>query len=107
MTRFLLIGLFVALVYLLFAPISASAQRARDREIHLIQGLDGAPYESYLPEVVQQVQQALQEEGYYKGEITGTLDEDTMRALGEFQKEHQLAVTGVPTPRTRELLLRK
>lgn len=79
---------------------------APGKEGKLMLGLDGGDYEPYLPSVVVEVQKTLQSEGIYSGEITGILDKPTMEALGEFQKQHDLAVSGVPTPRTREVISR-
>ena len=49
-------------------------------------------------------QRALQAQGFYSGEAHRYLDEETMKALGEFQKQKGLKVSGVPTPRTRKAL---
>jgi hypothetical protein len=69
-----------------------------------VAGLDGGIYEAYAPRVIATVQDALRSHGYYQGETHGYLDEETMRALGEFQKEQGIQVCGVPTPRTRDAL---
>jgi len=42
--------------------------------------------------------------GQQWGEVNGVLDEDTMKAIGEFQKSRGLTVSGVPSPRTRKAL---
>jgi Putative peptidoglycan binding domain len=75
------------------------------KEGKLIQGLDGGEYDPYSVDTIQQVQQALQSAGIYSGPTSGLLDQATMQAIGEFQKNHGLQVCGVPTPNTRELLL--
>lgn len=45
---------------------------------------------------VQCLQQALQREGFYNGELTGQLDQATTSAVTEFQEENDLFVDGVP-----------
>jgi Putative peptidoglycan binding domain len=52
-------------------------------------------YGDLLPDqVVANVQSALQEEGYYSGEITGSLGPGTRAALAGYQRDHGLVVTG-------------
>jgi murein L,D-transpeptidase YcbB/YkuD len=95
----------LALLLLLFAAPVLSAEQAR-REVALVTGLDGGQYDAYHPATVKKVQEALKIEGLYQGESSGKLDGETMKALGEFQKQHGLAVTGIPTPNTRKVLLK-
>ena len=71
----------------------------------MIQGLDGGEYDPYSVDTIQQVQQALKSAGIYSGPTSGVLDQATMQAIGEYQKDHGLQLCGVPTPNTRELLL--
>lgn len=70
----------------------------------LLRGIDGAPYDPYRPTVIEQTQQKLNELGLYDGAVTGVLDENTMQAVGEFQKNNGLHVSGVPSPETRSEL---
>jgi hypothetical protein len=58
----------------------------------------------YAPRVIERVQEALRSQSLYSGEVNGLLDQATMEALGEFQKQHGLQVCGVPTPSTRRVL---
>lgn len=52
-------------------------------------------YSNLLPdEVIANVQTALQDAGYYYGEITGSLGVDTRAALANFQRDYGLAITG-------------
>ncbi len=71
----------------------------------LLLGLDGGLYEPYRVRVIEEVQKALKAQGLYAGAVHRYLNEETMEALGEFQKQNQLKVSGVPTPRTRKALL--
>lgn len=73
-------------------------------EVTLIKGLDGGDYQPYKPSVIERVQRQLSELGYYQGPVDGRLSQETMEALGQFQKENRLVVTGIPTPRTRQRL---
>lgn len=75
------------------------------KEVHLIEGVDGAPYEPYLPSVIEEVQSALKTAGLYSGEVNGILDEETMQAIAEYQKQNGIQVSGVPSPETRAALL--
>ena len=70
----------------------------------LLRGIDGAPYDPYRPTVIEQTQQKLNELGLYDGAVTGVLDENTMQAVGEFQKNNGLHASGVPSPETRKEL---
>jgi peptidoglycan hydrolase-like protein with peptidoglycan-binding domain len=89
-----------------FAVLAAGGGMAKaDRP--LVQGLDGAHYTPYQQSVVEKTQDALKREGLYAGPASGTLDEATMKALGAFQKQHGIEVSGVPTPRTRKQLFRE
>ena len=78
---------------------------APGKEGKLLLGLDGGDYEPYHPYTVKAVQQALREAGRYAGAVHGVLDKPTMEALGEFQNQNGLKVSGIPTPRTRKALL--
>lgn len=72
----------------------------------LIVGLDGGTYQPYKPTLIAKVQGALAKRGFYKGEVNGLFDKETMTALGAFQKQHGLTVSGMPSPGTRRLLFR-
>ncbi len=84
---------------LLSNPAAWAAQ-----DVALIKGLDGGDYEPYKAAVVERVQGQLAELGLYDGAVDGKLSQETMEALGQFQKENDLVVTGIPTPRTRQKL---
>jgi peptidoglycan hydrolase-like protein with peptidoglycan-binding domain len=103
LSRGLLFGLLAALLLAVF-PGGTAAQEP-EKAVTLIRGLDGGMYEPYSPALLSKVQEALRAEGLYSGETTGVLDEATMTALGEFQKQHDLQVSGVPSPETRKRLL--
>ncbi len=52
-------------------------------------------YSNLLPdEVIGNVQTALQDAGYFYGEITGSLGVDTRAALANFQRDYGLPITG-------------
>jgi putative peptidoglycan binding protein len=52
-------------------------------------------YGNLLPdEVITNVQVALQDAGYYFGQITGSLDAETRAALANFQRDYGLPITG-------------
>jgi Putative peptidoglycan binding domain len=52
-------------------------------------------YSNLLPdEVIANVQTALQDAGYYLGEITGSLGVDTRAAIANFQRDYGLQITG-------------
>ena len=51
------------------------------------------------------VQARLKNLGYYKGEISGTLDDETRKAIHKFQRDKQLTDTGEPDQATRDALL--
>jgi hypothetical protein len=104
MRRWVIVGGLLLLILFFAAP--AKAQPRSEKEVALITGLDGGKYEAYGVETVKAVQEALKSAGLYGGEVTGKLDEETRKALGEYQRRNGLAVSGVPTPRTRLLLLR-
>ena len=62
-------------------------------------------YSNLLPdEVIANVQTALQDAGYYYGEITGSLGVDTRAALANFQRDYGLAITGAIDEATVEAL---
>ena len=52
------------------------------------------------PEGPMRIQKKLADLGYYKGEVTGELDEETAAALRKFQGDHDLARTGAPDRET-------
>ena len=62
-------------------------------------------YGDLLPdEVIANVQTALQDTGYYYGEITGSLGVDTRAALANFQRDYGLPITGAIDEATVEAL---
>jgi hypothetical protein len=62
-------------------------------------------YSNLLPdEVVENVQTALQDAGYYYGDITGSLGVDTRAALANFQRDYGLPITGAIDEATVEAL---
>src|SRR5436190_4806686 len=62
-------------------------------------------YSDLLPdEVIANVQTALQDAGYYYGEITGSLGVDTRAALANFQRDYGLQITGAIDEGTVEAL---
>lgn len=76
----------------------------RDPGSGLIQGLDGGLYDRYLASVIEDVQRELRARGLYAGQVDGYLDTVTQQAIGGFQKQAELAVSGVPSPMTRDRL---
>jgi hypothetical protein len=71
----------------------------------LIRGLDGYLYEAYNVPAITRTQETLWTRGLYDGPIDGVLDLETMRALYAFQEaSYGLSHSGIPTPRTRDLL---
>ena len=62
-------------------------------------------YGNLLPdEVIANVQTALQDAGYYFGQITGSLSFDTRAALANFQRDYGLDITGAIDEPTVETL---
>ncbi|HEX4652700.1 MAG TPA: peptidoglycan-binding protein [Candidatus Udaeobacter sp.] len=62
-------------------------------------------YGDLLPdEVIANVQTALQDNGYYSGGITGSLDGETRAALANFQRDYGLPITGAIDEPTVETL---
>jgi hypothetical protein len=62
-------------------------------------------YSNLLPdEVIANVQTALQNAGYYYGEITGSLGVDTRAAIANFQRDNGLQITGAIDEATVEAL---
>ena len=62
-------------------------------------------YENQAPDqVIADVQSALQQEGYYSGTITGTLDDQTRAALAAYQRDYALPITGSVDEATVESL---
>jgi murein L,D-transpeptidase YcbB/YkuD len=94
----MLFGLFA------FAQEPPPPQAQEPQERQMITGLDGKEYESYKMSVIEAVQAALQRAGVYSGTVNGVLDEATMQAIGEFQRQNGIHVSGVPSPKTREAL---
>ena len=62
-------------------------------------------YSNLLPdEVIANVQTALQDAGYYFGDITGSLGVDTRAAIANFQRDYGLSITGAIDEATVEAL---
>jgi len=62
-------------------------------------------YGNLLPDqVIANVQEVLQEAGYYGGPITGSLDVETRAALANFQRDYGLLITGAIDQPTIESL---
>ncbi len=99
------LGMILCGLLVVSGPAIAQNQMEGEDEVQLIKGLDGGLYEPYLPSVVEEVQTALTNEGLYQGEIDGVLDNETMEAIAEYQKQHGIMISGVPSPETRESLL--
>jgi hypothetical protein len=49
-------------------------------------------------------QQALAQQGYYRGQIDGVFGQETRAAIAEYQSNHGLRVTGALTPDTLQAL---
>lgn len=84
--------------------LAGGAAAAVPRDHGLIEGLDGGLYQPYKPSVVRRTQEALKQKGLYAGEVDGVFDEATMRAVGDYQAQHGIVASGVPTPETRKAL---
>lgn len=67
-------------------------------------GLDGRLYEGPSRATAARVQQALVDQGFYHGEVDSDFDRETMEAVADFQAEHDLRPTGVPTSQTRSVI---
>lgn len=62
-------------------------------------------YNNQTPDqVIADVQSALQQEGYYSGSITGSLDAQTRAALAAYQRDNGLTITGNADEATVESL---
>jgi peptidoglycan hydrolase-like protein with peptidoglycan-binding domain len=70
----------------------------------MILGLDGVAYRPYKKSLIEWVQKKLRGLDLYDGEVQGKLDEKTMKAIAEFQKEHDIHASGIPSPLTRKAL---
>lgn len=77
---------------------------AEGAEGKLILGLNGGEYPPYQTSFVREVQQFLFDQELYDGPVTGVLDETTMQAVAEFQAQHDIVQSGVPSPETREAM---
>lgn len=83
---------------------SAAPAFAVQTQHGLIKGLDGGLYQPYKPSVIREVQEALAKRGLYKGKADSVFDDATMKAIGAFQRQHGIMVSGVPSPDTRKAL---
>jgi hypothetical protein len=54
---------------------------------------------------VRAAQEALREEGYDPGRHDGVMDNNTRAAIRDFQKDHQLVITGTVDDRTADIFL--
>jgi hypothetical protein len=78
---------------------------AKEFQGQLIEGLDGALYESYRKATIEGVQKMLRDRGFYAGPVNGILDRPTMKSIYAFQVANDnLPRCGVPTPHTRQML---
>jgi murein L,D-transpeptidase YcbB/YkuD len=97
----------IGMTLVFFSGPAFSAQQqeqTNQHQVEMVTGLNGASYEAYLPSLIEQTQEALKAKDYYSGPVNGVLDHDTMEAIGKFQKDNGLTVSGVPSPETREYL---
>ena len=78
-----------------------------DQDSGLIIGLDGGLYEHYKASQIEKAQQHLRELELYFGPVDGYFGKPTMDAIGAFQKQNSLQVSGVPSPMTRKYLYAK
>jgi hypothetical protein len=87
-------------------PGSGQTSWAKGFEGDLIMGLDGQLYDAYSTATIKHVQTLMTNRGLYSGPVNGVLDPPTMQSLYTFQKgTHSLLHCGVPTPRTRKMLV--
>jgi hypothetical protein len=62
-------------------------------------------YGNLLPDqVIARVQTQLQQDGYYFGPVTGSIDPATRAAIGNYQRDHGLVVTATVDEPTVEAL---
>lgn len=106
MTQRLTVALVFVFSLALFGSFAVAEEQEQEsaQDVNLIVGLDGGTYEPYSPSTIREVQTALKAAGVYAGEPNGILDEATMKAIGEYQTENGIQVSGVPSPQTREAL---
>ena len=90
------------------APVAADIDRApiwvEGAEYGLVRGLDEGEYDAYGTSAVLEVQQALADRGLYQGPVDGVFGAATREAIGEFQRQSNIQVTGMPSPSTRRAL---
>lgn len=83
-------------------PLSAKAQEDLIRNVPMSAMAVGMKLTGRLPrDEIIQTQNDLRELGYYEGESTGTVDEATVKAIIEFQKEKGEFPDGALGPRTK------
>ena len=56
-------------------------------------------------EEVKEFQEQLKEQGFYNGPINGSMNEETVEALRQFQQAHNFPVTGVVNWETRQAFI--
>jgi hypothetical protein len=88
------------------AAIEARASEGMpiDPQTGLLKGMDGGDYEQYKISVVERVQERLRTLGLYAGPADGVFDVPLRTAVGSFQEQEELPVSGVPSPMTRSRL---
>jgi len=79
-------------------------RRAKIQQSHHQRTLPSNPQDLFAPGAVQEIQRALNKEGYKVASINGRLDESTAAALRRFQSREGLAKTGVPDRETLKML---
>lgn len=78
-----------------FKPINVSSDEERTTMTH---------EERTQYHLIKVVQRKLLELGYYPGPVNGINGPRTQKAIKEFQKDHGLAVDGIPGPKTLKSL---
>jgi peptidoglycan hydrolase-like protein with peptidoglycan-binding domain len=58
-------------------------------------------------QVIADLQEALQKQGYYRGEVDGRLGPPTRAAIGDYQRDHNLYITAaIDSPTLQSLEVR-
>ena len=69
----------------------SSVRTKRGRYVTTRRKPAGPSYQTHpTPERYQEIQQALADKGYYKGEVNGEWNDESTSALKKFQTDHQL-----------------
>jgi hypothetical protein len=95
----------------LFSVVNTIVIRLGDdriRERSPLTAVKVGKYETRLyEETLRRVQRALSERGHFSGQLTGSWDDKTERALRAFQRASDLQATGFPDQKTLWRLLRR